>query len=276
MTTFLKDPFLVILPHFYGKKNLFVIVFMKGRPLTNNLETEKIFMDNKSIAPSWQIFSSSTLKMIAVITMFIDHFGYTVVYWSDGQGQYYQLCRDIGRIAFPIYCFLLVEGFFYTRSRLRYTVNLLIFGILSEIPFNLALGAAVRLPGYQNVFFTLSCGLLAIWGMEKIREKHILLMVLPAAAGMAAAYLLHTDYDFKGVLLIVILYLFREQPVPRFFCGALCLYWEWKAIFAWIPITLYNKKRGWMSGPVLKYLFYVFYPAHLLLLAYLRYHFFRI
>ena len=116
-------------------------------------------MDNKSIAPSWQIFSSSTLKMIAVITMFIDHFGYTVVYWSDGQGQYYQLCRDIGRIAFPIYCFLLVEGFFYTRSRLRYTVNLLIFGILSEIPFNLALGAAVRQPGYQNFFFTLSSGL---------------------------------------------------------------------------------------------------------------------
>lgn len=230
----------------------------------------------KSPDKPYQIFSSSVLKIIAVITMFIDHFGYAVVYWSERKIPYYQLCRDIGRIAFPIYCFMLVEGFFYTRSRLRYAGSLLAFGILSEIPFNLFLGANLRLPAYQNVFFTLFLGLLAIWGMEKIREKHILLIVFPAAAGMAAAYLLHTDYDFKGILLIVILYLFHYYPVPRFVCGALCLYWEWKAIFAWIPITLYNGKRGWMKGPALKYLFYIFYPAHLLLLAYLRFRFFRI
>lgn len=226
----------------------------------------------------WQIISSSTLKLIAVVTMFIDHFGLAIVYWSwdTDIARHYQLCRDIGRIAFPIYCFLLVEGFFYTRSRLRYAASLLFFGILSEIPFNLVLGASVWLPAYQNVFFTLLCGLLAIWGMEKVRERHILLMVLPAAAGMGAAYLLHTDYDFKGVLLIVILYLFRTRPVLRFICGALCLTWEWKAIFAWIWITLYNGERGWMRGPVIKYAFYIFYPAHLLLLAYLRYHLFRI
>lgn len=233
-------------------------------------------MDNTSINTPWKILSSSTLKIIALITMFIDHFGYAIVYWSDGREQYYQLCRNIGRIAFPIYCFLLVEGFFYTRSRFRYAASLLVFSILSEIPFNWFLGADIRLPGYQNVFFTLLCGLLAIWGMEKIREKHLLLMVLPAAAGMAAAYLLHTDYDFKGVLLIVILYLFRDMPVPRFICGALSLYWEWIAIFAWIPISLYNGERGWMKGPVLKYLFYIFYPVHLLVLAYLRLRLFHI
>lgn len=224
----------------------------------------------------YQIFSSSTLKLIALVTMFIDHFGLAIVYWSDSRIPYYQLCRNIGRIAFPIYCFLLVEGFFHTRSRLRYAASLLIFAILSEIPFNLVLGARLWLPEYQNVFFTLLFGLLAIWAMEKLRKKHTLLMLLPAACAMAAAYLMQTDYDFKGVLLIIILYLFRERPLPRFVCGALCLYWEWKAIFAWIPITLYNGERGWLKGPVLKYLFYVFYPVHLLLLAYLRLRFFDI
>lgn len=239
-----------------------------------------LFLSNQtpkeSAGKPYQIFSSSVLKMIAVVTMFIDHFGYALVYWSDSRIPYYQLCRDIGRIAFPIYCFLLVEGFFHTKSRLRYARNLLLFCILSEIPFNLFLGARLRLPGNQNVFFTLLLGLLAIWAMEELRKKHLLLMILPAAACMAAAYLLHTDYDFKGVLLIVIFYLLRDYPLPRFICGALCLYWEWKAIFAWIPITMYNNERGWMKGPVLKYLFYVFYPAHLLLLTWLRLRFFNI
>lgn len=221
-------------------------------------------------AKPYAVFSSSVLKIIAIIAMFIDHFGYAIVYWSDQKIPYYQLCRDIGRIAFPLYCFMLVEGFYHTRSRLRYAGNMLAFAILSEIPFNLFLGARLRLPDYQNVFFTLLLGLLTIWAMEKLREKHILLMVFPGALGMAAAYLLHTDYDFKGVLLIIVLYFFRSRPAPRFVCAALCLYWEWKAIFALIPISLYNKERGWMKGPVLKYFFYVFYPAHLLALAYAR------
>ena len=223
----------------------------------------------------YQIFSSSALKIIAVITMFIDHFGYGLVYWSDERASYYQLCRDIGRIAFPIYCFLLVEGFYYTKSRIRYACNLLIFGILSELPFNWFIGNQLWVPDYQNVFFTLLLGLLAIWAMEKLWGKWPL-MCLPLAAAMGAAYLLHTDYDYKGVMLIAVLYLLRSYPLPLFFAGALCLYGEWKAIFAWIPITLYNGKRGWMKGPVLKYLFYIFYPAHLLLLAYLRRRFFHI
>lgn len=230
---------------------------------------------DENTARFYQIFSSSALKIIAVITMFIDHFGYGLVYWSDERVSYYQLCRDIGRIAFPIYCFLLVEGFYYTKSRIRYACNLLIFGILSELPFNWFIGNQLWVPDYQNVFFTLLLGLLAIWGMEKLWGK-LPLMCLPLAAAMGAAYLLHTDYDYKGVLLIAVLYLLRSYPLPRFFAGALCLYWEWKAIFAWIPITLYNGKRGWMKGPVLKYLFYIFYPAHLLLLAYLRRRFFHI
>ena len=229
----------------------------------------------ENTARFYQIFSSSALKIIAVITMFIDHFGYGLVYWSDERVSYYQLCRDIGRIAFPIYCFLLVEGFYYTKSRIRYACNLLIFGILSELPFNWFIGNQLWVPDYQNVFFTLLLGLLAIWAMEKLWGKWPL-MCLPLAAAMGAAYLLHTDYDYKGVLLIAVLYLLRSYPLPRFFAGALCLYWEWKAIFAWIPITLYNGKRGWMKGPVLKYLFYIFYPAHLLLLAYLRRRFFHI
>ena len=164
----------------------------------------------------YQIFSSSALKIIAVITMFIDHFGYGLVYWSDERVSYYQLCRDIGRIAFPIYCFLLVEGFYYTKNRVRYAFSLLIFGILSELPFNWFIGNQLWVPDYQNVFFTLLLGLLAIWAMEKLWGKWPL-MCLPLAAAMGAAYLLHTDYDYKGVLLIAVLYLLRSYPLPRFF-----------------------------------------------------------
>ncbi len=230
---------------------------------------------DENTARFYQIFSSSALKIIAVITMFIDHFGYGLVYWSDERVSYYQLCRDIGRIAFPIYCFLLVEGFYYTKSRIRYACNLLIFGILSELPFNWFIGNQLWVPDYQNVFFTLLLGLLAIWAMEKLWGKWPL-MCLPLAAAMGAAYLLHTDYDYKGVLLIAVLYLLRSYPLPRFFAGALCLYWEWKAIFAGIPISLYKGNRGWLKGPVLKSLFYIFYPGVPLLLAYLRRRFFHI
>ena len=98
----------------------------------------------QSTAKPYAVLSSSVLKIIAIVTMFIDHIGYAIVYWSDQKIPYYQLCRDIGRIAFPLYCFMLVEGFYHTRSRPRYAGNMLAFAILSEIPFNLFIGARLR------------------------------------------------------------------------------------------------------------------------------------
>ena len=129
----------------------------------------------EKLAP-YRVFTSSSLKLIAVITMFIDHFGATVMGQAvlrlpavkADAGLYqnmlllYRLIRYIGRIAFPIFCFLLVEGFIYTRDVKKYAGRLLLFALLSEFPFDLALKQGVFAPRSQNVYFTLFFGLLAM------------------------------------------------------------------------------------------------------------------
>lgn len=106
--------------------------------------------------------SQEGLKLIACLTMLIDHIGAVFV---PGYYLYYSM-RIIGRIAFPIYCFLLAEGFHYTRSPGKYALRLTIGMVLSEIPFDLALEGRLTL-AYQSVMVTLLLGLLAAWAMEK-------------------------------------------------------------------------------------------------------------
>ena len=125
--------------------------------------------------------SGSTLKLIAIITMLIDHIGAAVIarLLIAGQGsemlyKIYYAMRAVGRVAFPIFCFLLVEGFFYTGSRKKYALRLFGFALLSEIPFDLAFSGKILEFGYQNVFFTLLIGLLS--------NGHILLEGVPGLA----------------------------------------------------------------------------------------------
>ena len=115
--------------------------------------------------------SASVLKWIAVVTMLIDHFA-AAVYWQlDGKEyEIYRILRYIGRIAFPIYCFLLVEGFFYTHNVKKYIGRCLVFALLSEIPFNMAIFGKVWYPQGQNVYFTLTLGLCALVVLDKIRK----------------------------------------------------------------------------------------------------------
>ena len=223
----------------------------------------------------YQIFSGSTLKIIALITMFIDHFALTVLYWGILEPiapisydspyykvyEIYKICRNVGRVAFPLFCFLLVEGFAHTSNRKKYLMRLAIFAVISEIPFNLAVNHQLIDLSSFNVFVTLLLGFLAIWGMEVLREKPMLMLLPPIAAGFIA-HLIQCDYDYRGIILIVILYVFRHYRIYQTVFGALSLYWEWPAMFAFIPIALYNGKKG----RNIKYFSYVFYPAHLLLL----------
>ena len=120
-------------------------------------------------------FSGSTLKLIAIITMLIDHIGAAVIarLLIAGQGsellyKIYYAMRAVGRVAFPIFCFLLVEGFFYTGSRKKYALRLFGFALLSEIPFDLAFSGKILEFGYQNVFFTLLIGLLTIMLFDEV------------------------------------------------------------------------------------------------------------
>lgn len=226
----------------------------------------------------WKVLSGNGLKMIAIITMLIDHAGgmiiepgillkYDTVTLMNTPSlvtwmQIDMVLRGIGRIAFPIFCFLLVEGFLHTRNVKKYALRLLAFCFISEIPFNLGLCGTLFNAEYQNVFFTLFLGLLALIGIEKFQEsfwKKALVFV--ACSG--AAVLLRTDYDAFGVFLIVLLYLLRDNKKMQTICGCIGVCWEYTAPLAFIPINMYNGTRGKWN---LKYLFYAFYPVHILVL----------
>ena len=232
----------------------------------------------------YQRLSAGTLKIIAIVTMLIDHFAagvYSYLYSSgyllkigmmNNAMTIYNVCRGIGRFAFPVFCFLLVEGFFYTKSRKKYLRNLVIFALVSELPFDLLLMGELSYFA-QNVFFTLAISLGTMWGIEMVREKcqgknalSVFGQVAMIAAGCTLALLLYTDYSFYGVILVLIFYYYRHNRVLACIIGYIWFLFEPWCFPAFIAILFYNGKRG-IS---LKYFFYAFYPAHLLLLYGLR------
>lgn len=224
--------------------------------------------------------SGSTLKIIAIVTMLIDHIGASIIevgILDLRHNSYAQLMRNpdyiqwiqldnilrlIGRVAFPIFCFLLVEGFLHTRDVKKYATRLLIFAAVSEIPFDLAIYHSFFETSHQNVFFTLFIGLLVMIGLKKF-EQNKAIQLLIFLIGCFSAVILRTDYDYFGILLIIIFYVLRKNALAQTIVASLLLITsEITAIFAFIPIRLYNGERGLN----LKYLFYWFYPVHLLIL----------
>lgn len=221
----------------------------------------------------------SLLKLIAIAAMLLDHIGAVILekmLIQRTEGNYYSedplylpycVLRMIGRIGFPLFCFLLVEGFLHTRNAGRYAARLGIFALLSEVPFDLALHGRLVDTGYQNVFFTLLIGLMVLIGFRIIEEKTTAVRGVKLAAaflvflaGAGLAELLRTDYAAFGVLCIAMLYLFRDNRRYQLLAGCLVFSWEVTAPLAFLPIVFYNGKRGFG----MKYFFYAFYPLHLL------------
>ena len=226
----------------------------------------------------FQFLPGSVLKYIAILTMLIDHTGATVIReivrrysllsdraHYDLWAQIYSLSRSVGRLAFPIFCFLIVEGFVHTRNPRKYAIRLFLFSLISEIPFDRALKGAWFFPEKQNVYFTLLIGLLVLIGVSYFRDIPWAAAAC-AAAGMYAAHLLNTDYGFKGVFLILVLYLFRSYRFYQGIAGACACTWEMPAPAAFLPVLFYNGKRGRQ----MKYFFYLFYPVHLMLLYFVK------
>ena len=238
-------------------------------------------------------FTGHTLKLIALITMFIDHIGAILLEYGllpsisdavlagnsfDYLPADYQfwsifnlILRLIGRLAFPLYCFLLVEGFLHTKSITKYAFRLGVFALLSEIPFDLAVSNTYFNIEMQNVFFTLLIGLLVLWGMkafEKLPFPMTLLRYLVALVGMRLADFIHSDYTAYGILLIVLLYELRSNKKWKCISGAVLTFFQSiTGALAFIFIGFYNGERG---KQLPKYFFYAFYPAHLLLLFLVR------
>ena len=236
--------------------------------------TEK---QNLSIFPQkMQILSGSGLKMIAVIVMFIDHYSAHILRYIPLGGKtlftlfgrkyaVYTVGRDIGRIAFPIFVFLLAEGFIHTHNRLLYARNLALFALISELPFDYALKASVPFWHKQNVYWTLLISLICIALLDRLRGIPWV-QFIAVAASMSLANAMMTDYNFKGVFLIVMLYLFHDYRLYQCVAGAAAISWERWAPLSYILCFLYNGKRGLK----LRYFFYVFYPGHLMLLGIIR------
>lgn len=240
---------------------------------------------------SCQRLSGSTLKWIACISMLIDHTAFLLIGYgvlntvSQGTPAYhmwiqlYYIMRSIGRIAFPIYVFLLTEGIVHTKSWTRYGIRLGIFAVLSELPFDWMCVDQSSIWEDQNVFFTLLIGLLTIKTAEFMCSKaekanesiRILLWLAAAAIGSIIAELMRTDYGYIGVILAVLLYLSRKDRKKQCILGFL-----WKSCHlgrisfllgiaaAFLLIYAYSGKKGSSAG---KYLYYGFYPAHILLLC---------
>lgn len=199
-----------------------------------------------------------TLKWIAMLTMIIDHTGMVLF-------PQYMILRIIGRMAFPIYCFLLVEGAVHTSDKKRYLVRLLIFALISEIPFDLICTGKIWSLSGQNVFFTLVIGLTAIYLLQSRLKKgysYVLIVVL-----LLLAEYTNMDYGGAGIIFILIFYMFREQLWQKsllFTAADIFLYGGIQnyAVLSLLPILCYNGKRG----SEMKYFFYFIYPVHLLIL----------
>lgn len=204
----------------------------------------------------------SVLKWIAVLTMVIDHVG--AILFPD---QIWM--RVIGRVAFPIYAYCLAEGFRYTSDYRRYLGRLALFAILSEIPFDLAFYGVPFSFAHQNVFFTLTLGLILLWVLERCREQ-LLLCAGAFAVLCFLAQALHMDYGAGGLLMVFAFYLAQQGTSPWIGWGIFVFInlfgyaggVQWAAILALLPIGLYSGRAGKKK----QRFFYWIYPLHLLLL----------
>lgn len=226
-----------------------------------------------------RILSGSSLKLIALITMLIDHTAAVLLVRTEAAitplfciGSHpitiYYLCRLAGRLAFPIYAFLISEGYIHTRNKIKYGVSLFIFALISEIPWNLE-HIGFWLYENQNVFFTLLLGYIGICAIEEYRSDYKRMAVCLTAL-LALSIILKADYGCSGFGFIIFLHITRKQNLVQAIVGSCFLSSSWKAGLAFIPINMYNGKRGFIKGKVFKYIFYIAYPAHMLILYILK------
>ena len=217
--------------------------------------------------------------------MLLDHLWAMVIPGS-------QWMNYVGRLAFPIFAFQLAEGFRHTSDFRRYALRLLVFALVSEVPFDLMYASSVLYPFHQNVMFTLLLGLLALRGLERARQRRTAGGWALGLLGVLAAWLAGSvgmvDYGGMGVLTVVVFYLFRGFPLAwlgQAVCLALMnmvffrglyvpvelfgrvfeLQTQGFAVLALVPIWLYGGEKG-RGGRLLPYGAYAFFPPPMLAL----------
>lgn len=232
--------------------------------------------------------TSFLLHIMAMIFMLFDHLWGTILPGND-----WMTC--IGRISFPIFAFMIVEGYFHTKNLKKYVVRLLVFAIISEIPFNLAMGSRIFYPVHQNVLWSFLISIGLIFWNEKAKTTHkiwkqIVVGCVTVVLGTLLGLLTMLDFYHAGILTVLVFYFFRQRKWWSYLGQFLCLWYintevlggfcyeipmfgevyfihrQGFALLALIPIWLYHGRQGYHSKG-LQYVYYIFYPLHLLILG---------
>ena len=234
------------------------------------------------------VLTGSKLKIIACISMLIDHAAILLMMTAGAKGVYditgiYEALRIIGRIAFPLCCFLLVEGFAYSKNIMRYTLSMGFVALISEPVYQLYFNEDFRMMELidvtRNVCITFTLGLIMMSALKNAESKingpfaRWLTYLLVVVIFCLAVHALKVDYDIGGIILIATLYLLREKKHIRLIAGYLVVvYFYTGGLYsfpAFVLMSIYNGKRGMIYGKI-KYIFYIFYPIHLLMLYIIR------
>ena len=226
-----------------------------------------------------QIFSGAQLKYIAFISMLIDHVNNALITpMLDGSGFLLYLSNIfsiLGRIAFPIFVFFIVEGFFKTKSRKKYLITLIVFGIISEVPFDMFTSKTFFNPYWNNMMFTLALSLVTIWVVDILKDRiknrplWYFVSIIIVAVFAFLAMQLSLDYDYHAVIVAYLFYVFYDKPIIGAGLGYLSIIKELYSILGFAMTLTYNGQRGKQY----KWFNYFFYPVHILILGLLRFYF---
>ena len=236
--------------------------------------------------------TSASLHIMAMAFMLCDHLWGTVVPGND-----WLTC--IGRLTFPIFAFLTVEGYFHTKNLKKYMGRMLLFAALSEIPFNLAMGSSFFYPLHQNVLWSFLISLGLIHWNERVKGKEklwlrILVGCVTVLLGYVVGLLTMVDYYHAGILMVLTFYFFRQKKWWSYLGQLFCLGYinlemlggfgyeislfgemiffvrQGLALLALIPIWMYRGKQGYHSK-AFQLTCYLFYPVHLLVLGLIKF-----
>lgn len=225
-----------------------------------------------------QVLNGAQLKYIAFLSMLIDHVNNAIIApLLNGKGFLLHLSNlfsILGRIAFPIFVFFIVEGFFRTRNRKKYLLTLLIFGVISEVPFDMFTSKTYFDPYWNNIMFTLALCLITIWIIDSIKEKienkilWYVISIVIVAVSSALSMALSLDYDYHAIVVAYLFYIFYDKPLLGAGLGYLSIIKELYSFLGFGMTLTYNGERGKQN----KWVNYLFYPVHILILGLLRFY----
>lgn len=223
-----------------------------------------------------KILNSNSLKIIAILAMVLDHIAIAFISMSS---PFYYILRIIGRITAPIMFYSLANGFFYTKNKFKYGFRLLLFAVISQIPYSLFLDNKVIVYDNYNILFTLFLSFICLYALYDIKNYFFKILILLLMCSLS----LFCEYGIFGIVLVLMFYLFRESKLKTFFYSILCcLYLLIRTtlensviVFVlfgglFLAIPLFNMDSGEKGKLNLKYMFYLFYPIHLIVLYLIR------